>query len=138
MTTPLVPDFIAELFAKEVARIQEDVLRRVCDIYGLDLEEVKEDIGMQPACFGPSRLKVVEKKKAEYGEGLGDKHRCVARVFDAQSKTVHRCKRGKQQGCKFCKVHRDMFNKGGGALPMGTIKDPLPKHVTCGDVKKIY
>lgn len=67
MTTPIVPDFIAELFKNEIQKIQENVVKQICDVYGLDQEEVMESIGLQEVKFEHSRLRISKKHETEYG-----------------------------------------------------------------------
>jgi hypothetical protein len=135
MTTPIVPDFIAELFKNEIQKIQENVVKQICDVYGLDQEEVMESIGLQEVKFEHSRLRISKKHETEYGS---KKHteKCTARIFAASQVQLYQCKRSRLGGCNFCKTHLEMIKRGG--LKWGTINDPVPQEVQVTQSKKLY
>ena len=41
MTTPIVPDFILELFKNEIKKINLSLLEEMCKTYSIDINEAK-------------------------------------------------------------------------------------------------
>lgn len=135
MTTPLIPDFIADLFKVEIQKIQENVIRQICDVYELDFEEVTSQIGFQPIKFEYTNVKISKKSTRDYGSNKPTE-KCIARVFSIQKSQLYQCKRSRLGGCMYCKTHLEMSKRD--TLKLGTINDPVPKNINITQHKKIY
>jgi hypothetical protein len=131
MTTPIMPDFIADMFNEEIRRIQEDVVERICKDFGLDKAKVMEKLGMDKPYvqFSGMRFKILRYYDTPYGSKV-KKDKCIARIHNAADNTLHQCK--KSQSCEeFCKGHYDKKNTSG--LNWGTIHDPIPEGLNYKD-----
>lgn len=136
MTTPLMPDFIADLFNEEIRRVQVKIVDRICDDFGLDKTKVMEKLGFNKGCvkFSGMRFKILKYYDTPYGS-VNKKDKCIARIHNASENTLHQCKRSQSCG-EFCKTHFDKKNKTG--LNWGTIHDPIPDIVAKSESTKIY
>lgn len=135
MTTPLVPSFIANLIEGEIQKIQIDTVKRVCELVGLDVEEILQSLGIRGVAFENTHIKIVKKRDTVYGSKT-DTDKCIARVFDVYQHEFHQCKKSRLAGCKFCKLHRGMSKKN--VLKWGTIDDAPPDSIVHKHVDKLY
>lgn len=136
MTTPLVPWFIGDLFKEEINKIQLDVVDRICTFFCLDKEEVLKVIDVPEITFTDGSVRIIKKNPEKYGSKSG-KDKCIARVYDKNERTLCQCKRSQKKNCdKYCKSHFDLVK--GNKLTLGTINDPVPKHIENKIVTKIY
>lgn len=128
MTTLIVPDFVMQLFQKEIVKIIEKTIQTICEMYKLDVENVKKQAGTAlNISFELSRndkLVIVRKQNTANPE-----ERCIARIFNKKDIDVFQCTRRKpKDGCDFCKRHQRMFDEG--RLKYGTINDDIPEEIS--------
>lgn len=118
MTTPIIPDFILSLFQNEVNKIVQSEIKRLCEMYSLNFEEVKGKMGLvelNTTEFPEIRIMKKSEKIAPKDE------RCIARMLHELE--VKQCSR-KQKEDGLCGKHFAL--KANNKLKYGTIKDPLP------------
>ena len=136
MTTPLMPDFIADLFNEEIAKIREEIVDRICNDFGLDKIVVMKKLGLDKPIvkFSGMHFKILKFYETPYGSKNG-KAKCIARIHNASENTLHQCKKSqKKEG--FCLTHYEK-NKTTG-LNWGTIHDAIPDNVKQSQSTKIY
>ena len=121
MTTPIIPGLIGDLFKKEIYKIQEDVAKRICEVYALDLNEVTQKIKLENININHPRLRVYIKHETMYGSNTNTS-KCIA-ISSRKKKDgpMTRCPKSKVIGCHFCKAHMQCFLES--TLLYGTIYD---------------
>lgn len=132
-TTPIIPDFIFELFQNEIKKINMLFLKKICEHYHINFEEAKmyveKDLKFSLELSNMEQIKIVKKQKL-----LDPEERCIARVYNNKEMHVYQCTR-KKYDCDFCKRHKKMNDKDG--LKHGTIKDSLPGELIPKELKKL-
>jgi hypothetical protein len=128
MTTPLVPDFILQLFQDEVHKINSVVVQKMCTIYKIDYEDavakLADEAAIKLTLSNNQKIKLVKKQKE-----ADPKHRCQARVFRKKDLEVLQCTRKTPaEGACFCKRHQKMHDEG--RLKYGTINDVKPDEIS--------
>ena len=123
MTTPIVPDFILELFKNEIKKINLGLLEEMCKTYSIDIEEaktkLKDSLNINFDLNKNEKIKIVNKQKE-----LPSEERCIARLFRKKDMEVFQCSRRKKE-CDFCKKHEKMYDED--RLKYGTINDDIPE-----------
>jgi hypothetical protein len=123
MTTPIVPDFILELFKNEIKKINLGLLEEMCKTYNIDIEEaktkLKDSLNINFDLNKNEKIKIVNKQKE-----LPSEERCIARLFRKKDMEVFQCSRRKKE-CDFCKKHEKMYDED--RLKYGTINDDIPE-----------
>jgi hypothetical protein len=119
MTTPIIPEFILRLFQDEVNKIVQAEIDKVCDLYHLNKEEVKQKLGHTTIkSTDHPGFRIIKKN-----ESIAPKDdRCHARML--HDLEVKQCTRHKAEGSDLCTKHITMKSKN--RLKYGTIDDPLP------------
>lgn len=136
MTTPLMPDFIADMFNDEIRRIQEELIDRICREFKLEKAVVMKKMGLDGPCikFSGMRFKILKYYDTKYGSKKKT-DKCIARIHNASENTLHQCKKSRCCG-DFCMTHFDKKESTG--LNWGTIHDPIPENVKMSQSTKIY
>jgi len=123
MTTPIVPDFILELFKNEIKKINLGLLEEMCKTYNIDIDEaktkLKDSLNINFDLNKNEKIKIVNKQKE-----LPSEERCIARLFRKKDMEVFQCSRRKKE-CDFCKKHEKMYDED--RLKYGTINDDIPE-----------
>lgn len=137
MTTPLVPWFIADLFKDQLSKIHTDIIKRICQVYGLNEKEVREKIGLEEYKFQNNEIRIIQKKHDDkYGKKNGNA-KCIARVYDKNERTLSQCTRSQRKECGcYCKSHYEMVRKNN--LIFGTINDEIPQDIKGKMTRKLY
>jgi hypothetical protein len=119
MTTPIIPDFIFQLFENEVQEIVFKVLKNICKEYDLDYEEVKK--------FATIKL-YTKLNNIHISKKIDPKHpddiKCQARMIREMG--IKQCCRKKSEG-DFCKIHHKC--EVNNTLKYGRITDPISKEM---------
>lgn len=128
MTTPLVPDFILQLFQDEVHKINSVVVQKMCQMYNIDYDDAVTKLAKEAAIkltlSNNEKIKLVKKQKEPDA-----KQRCHARVFRKKDLEVFQCTRKTPaEGACFCKRHQKMNDEG--RLKYGTINDVKPAEIS--------
>jgi hypothetical protein len=121
MTTPLLPDFILKLFQDEVKKIALVFIKKLCDIFDLDVEDAKKKLGdamdIEFVFTDNPHLKIVKKQKE-----IDPSERCIAKVYNKDRLGIRQCtRRRKDEECRLCKKHMNMLQER--KLKYGTIED---------------
>lgn len=136
MTTPLVPWFISDLFKAELYKVQECVVRSICDAYDMNITEVMARIKLDDFKFEDNDIRIIQRKHKKYGS-KNKNAKCIARVYDKNERTLSQCTRSQRADCDcYCKSHFDLMKRN--ALVLGTINDDIPKHIIGKVTKKLY
>jgi len=126
MTTPIVPDFILELFKNEIKKINLDLLEEICKTYDINIEDaknkLKDSLNINFELNKNEKIKIVNKQKE-----LPTVERCVARLFRKKELEIVQCSRRKKN-CEFCKKHEKMYDED--RLKYGTINDDVPEELS--------
>lgn len=119
MTTPILPEFVLQLFQCEVTKVVHAEIKRVCELYNLDFEEVAQRLGhVELQTTEHPGFRIMKKN-----EKIAPKEvRCVARML--HDLEVKQCTRARCEGSELCRRHSNM--RSGNRLKYGTINDPLP------------
>lgn len=157
MTSVIIPDFIFQLFEKEITKINLMVVEAVCSRYNLNIEEVKTlletDLKMNFKLLSQDieQVKIIKKHisgastskaKTETTEKIkpveietknknpkdGQTTFCNARVFISNELIVKQCSKSNISGCQFCKLHQRQHDEG--KLKYGTINDKKPDAIS--------
>ncbi len=145
MTCPLIPDFVLKMFEKEITNINLKIVQKICELYNLDEQDVKEklakDININFSIVSEDieQVKIVKKhtKKNDNKDDL-----CVARVYIPNELFVKQCSRPKcGDDNMFCKLHQRLNQEG--KLKYGTIFEDKPDEISTEKLKlkvkkKIY
>lgn len=118
MTTPIIPEFVLQLFEKEINKIVQSEIKRVCDHYTLNFEEVTTKLGRVSITSTETPGFRLMKKKEKFAPD--DQRCCVRMLHDLE---VKQCSRSRSQG-DMCTLHYNMRKNN--RLRYGTIHDPLP------------
>lgn len=132
MTSPIIPDFILELFRDEVKKVNLTFLERMCTLYKIDFEEAKNKLAKELKVsfeITTNEKVVIVKKQKEQDPEI----RCIARVYRKKDLEVFQCTR-KKHG-EFCGTHQKMFDKG--TLKYGTIHEDVPEKLSDKNLSKI-
>ncbi len=113
MTAPILPEVVLRLFQDEVTKIVACEIKKVCELYKLDYEEVSARINLQVTTTDVPGFKIV---KVQKHPKLTDENRCLARIF--KDLEVTQCSRRRTCG-ELCKKHSKN-------MKFGTINDPVP------------
>ena len=152
MTCAVVPQFIFDMFEREITKINSVIVHKICQTYNLDEEEVKQTlsndlkINFNIIHEDIEQIKIVKKhqpkqsallnagqsSKTKTEEDVVDQHvnevtddtQCEARVFIACDLIVKQCSRPKFDKHKLCKLHQRLHDEG--KLKYGTIHDDKP------------
>lgn len=162
MTSPLVPEFIFEMFEREVTKINTVIVEKMCQIYDLDVTEAKERLSKELSINfnivheDIEQIKIVKKhnnkaksNKANDGEGSSKdveeendiNEQCEARVFVSTDLVVKQCSRSKMAESNLCKLHQRLKDEG--KLKYGTINEEKPACISTAKLntkvrRKIY
>lgn len=135
MTSPIIPDFILKMFEQEVTKINIIIVDKICDLYDLDIDEVKQqlsdelDMNFNVINDNIEQIKVIKKHNAKPDASTLDKSTlCIARVFIQSELKVKQCSRHKLDGQNFCKLHLKLHQNN--TLKYGTIHDQKPDEIS--------
>lgn len=163
MTCAIVPQFIFDMFEREIVKINSVIVHRICQRYNLDEEEVRqtlsddlkinfsivhEDIEQikiikkhQPKQSTLSKTKMEQEDDVVNDASTSTDTQCEARVFIASDLIVKQCSRPKLDGHKLCKLHQRLHEEG--KLKYGTIHEDKPACISTAKLsqkvrRKIY
>ncbi len=141
MTCAIIPDFILQLFEKEIIKVVDGVVNKICVEYSLDNDEVKQrlketlDINLQVIDSDIEQVKIVKKHHhASTSKSESNEHCCEARLFIQNELVVRQCSRSKMENSKFCKTHQKQFDSN--TLKWGTIHDEKPEEISTAKLKQ--
>jgi hypothetical protein len=140
MTCAIVPDFILKMFEREIAKIVERVVVKMCDEYDIDIEDAKTklkdslDIDLQVVNADIEQVKIVKKNSASTTKTEVGANTCEARLFIQSELVVRQCSRSKLDNCRFCKTHQKQFDSN--SLKWGTIHDDKPDEISTAKLKQ--
>jgi len=133
MTTPIIPDFILDLFKDEIKKINLVLLEEMCKIYNIDIDDAKlklqDSLNINFKLKNNEKIKILKKRKDTPSE-----ERCIARLFRKSELIILQCNCKKKEG-DFCKRHLKMENER--RLKYGTINDEIPEELSDENLKKI-
>jgi hypothetical protein len=163
MTCPIVPEFIFQMFEKEITKLNILIVDKICDLHNLNKDEVKKElnkelkINFKIVSEDIEQIKIVKKhhniktkhtetklkdiieedksKKVENVEEDDKIHICHARIFHQNELIIKRCSRPKLEGIHFCKLHLRLSEEG--KLKYGTIFDKRPDEISSEKLSKI-
>jgi hypothetical protein len=152
MTCPLVPEFILDMFEREVTKINTVIVEKMCQMYDIDVKEAKERLSKELSINfnivheDIEQIKIVKKhqnkakpNKVNDGEGSSKDMeeandgeptentqgtQCEARVFVSSDLVVKQCSRSKMAESNLCKLHQRLKDEG--KLKYGTINEEKP------------
>ena len=133
MTSPIIPDYILDLFRGEVAKVNITFLKRLCEMYKIDFEEAKQKLAKDlkiPFEITTNEKIVIIKKQKEQDPEL----RCIARLFKKKDLEVMQCTR-KKKGGELCGIHQKMFDND--KLKYGLITEEVPEELSERILSKI-
>lgn len=141
MTSPIVPDFILKLFEKEVSKINLIIVEKICELYKLDIDDVKTkikkelNINFDVISDEIEEIKIVKKHKPkqEVSEN-NNTDLCIARIFLSSQLKVKQCSRHKLDGQEFCTLHHKLNQEN--KLKYGTIKEKKPDEISTEKLKR--
>jgi hypothetical protein len=119
MTSPILPEFILKLFQNEINNIVQGEIKKVCDLYDLDIDEVTKKLGHVKLDMTKTPGFRLIKKQEKFAE---TEIRCCARML--HDLEVKQCSRPNLGGQNLCKIHYKMKLKGN--LKYGLFTDPIP------------
>lgn len=119
MTTPILPEFILKLFQNEVNNIVQTEIKKVCELYQLNFDEVIQKLGhIEIKTTEHPGFQIIKKKK----NIVSKEKRCLARLLcDLE---IKQCSKPKIEDCDFCGLHMRLNEEN--KLKYGKINDPLP------------
>lgn len=132
MTTPVIPEFILQLFSDEIRKILELAVDAIVESTGNDkaaimkLLEGKRILAPRVVKHEEEVFRIVRQKPRN--KLPEDEHRCQARV----------CKQHIFQQCAFSKKEGDFCKRHHKHLKHGTVNDPLPEDRSSKAVTKIW
>ena len=119
MTTPILPEFVLRLFQNEVSKIVHVEIKKVCELYKLDYEEVLGKLGqVELETTDHPGFRIMKKNEKVAPKEV----RCIARML--HDLEVKQCTRKHCEGSSLCKRHHSMHKDN--RLKYGTVNDPLP------------
>jgi hypothetical protein len=121
MTTPIIPESIIQLFANEINKINEKVVKLISNKYKLNEDElnelVRKELNLTIIPEKEQKFKLVKAKVN--GKNTNIEDRCEGRVYHKDTHEYKQCIRRKKVDCDlYCKTH---YKK----LPFGNIKDSI-------------
>jgi hypothetical protein len=141
MTCAIVPDFVLRMFEKEIAKVIESVVMKMCDEYEIDLEDAKAklkrdlNINLDVIDEDIEQVKIIKKHQTpSTSKGEPGVNTCEARLFIQSELMVRQCSRSKMENCKFCKTHQKQYDSN--ALKWGTIHDDKPEEISTAKLKQ--
>jgi hypothetical protein len=140
MTCAIVPDFILKMFEREIAKVVERVVVKMCDEYEIDIEDAKNklkdslDIDLQVVNSDIEQVKIVKKYSASASKTEVGATTCEARLFIQSELVVRQCSRSKLDNYRFCKTHQKQFDSN--SLKWGTIHDDKPDEISTAKLKQ--
>jgi hypothetical protein len=118
MTTPIIPEFILKLFQEQVSDIVQKEIKKVCELYKLDFDEVILKLGhVEINTTETPGFRIMKKRETFAPKEV----RCTARML--HDLEIKQCSRHKTK-TGLCTKHDEMFKNN--RLKYGTINDPLP------------
>jgi hypothetical protein len=136
MTSPIIPDFITKIFAQEIARINLQLLKAICDRHDLDFDIekkfLKDKIDIDLDVINENIE--IFKKKRSYGDNISPEDRCKARTFNIKDHDFKQCCRKHMPDVLFCKLHERMNKEN--KLKYGDISGDVPEDIL-EKIKKI-
>jgi hypothetical protein len=123
MTTPIIPEFIVELFANEIYKINIRMVDIICTKYNLNVDDVKQTLEKElkiSLTIDPSKTIIKLIKKNKYGSKTTKENRCQGRVYHKDDNEYVQCSRKKFENTSCCKTHNCK-------QPYGNINDPEPE-----------
>jgi cellulose synthase/poly-beta-1,6-N-acetylglucosamine synthase-like glycosyltransferase len=144
MTCTIIPDFILKLFEKEIAKVVERVVVKMCDEYHIDVNDAKlklknsMDIDFDIVDEDIEQVKIVKKhnastNKIENNSTSSNTNMCEARLYISSELSVRQCSRSKHENGRFCKTHQKQFDAN--SLKWGTIHDDKPDEISTAKLK---
>lgn len=132
MTSIVIPDFVFRMFTQKVLEINNSIIDRLCDRYGIDKVEAKTfiekdmNVSFNLVSENIEQIKVVKKhkKKDVQPDTNNTTSYCDARVFIQNELIVKQCSRSKLNGQSFCKTHQKLYDEGN--LKYGTVHEEKP------------
>lgn len=122
-----VPAFIFECLQEEIKKVQVEVLKKVADKYGINLEDMVEEFVSGVSLNREEKVYICRKQRART---LPDEDkRCLARVWNRGK--GGQCTRMKCDGEDFC-VQHVAYQK------HGVISAPPPKDVFGKSIRALY
>lgn len=119
MTTPILPEFVLRLFQNEVTKIVHAEVKRVCELYELNYEEVIQKLGhVELETTEHPGFRIMKKKEKVAPKEV----RCIARML--HDLEVKQCTRRHCEDSNLCTRHHNM--RANNRLKYGTMNDPLP------------
>jgi DUF438 domain-containing protein len=119
MTTPILPEFVLHLFQHEVTKIVNAEVKKVCELYELNYEEVIGKLGqVELETTDHPGFRIMKKNEKIAPKDV----RCIARML--HDLEVKQCTRKHCEGSNLCKRHHNMRKDN--RLKYGTINDPIP------------
>jgi hypothetical protein len=106
MTTPIIPESIIQLFANEINKINEKVVKLISNKYKLNEDElnelVRKELNLTIIPEEEQKYKLVKAKVNGKNTKLED--RCEGKVYDKEKQEYRQCIRRKKIDC-YCKTH---------------------------------
>lgn len=144
MTCAIVPDFILKTFEKEIAKIVERVVVKMCDEYNIDFQDAKTrlhkslDINLDIVNEDVEHVKIIKKHQPSTSgkdgiKELKNNDACEARIYIPNEIVVRQCCRSKLENGKFCKTHQKQYDSN--TLKWGTIHDEKPEEISTAKLK---
>jgi hypothetical protein len=141
MTCTIVPDFILKLFEREIAKVVERVVVKMCEEYDIDVNDAKTrlkdsmDINLDVVDEDIEQVKIVKKHNTSTNKTdiSSNSNMCEARLYIASELCVRQCSRSKFESGRFCKTHQKQFDAN--ALKWGTIHDDKPEEISTAKLK---
>ena len=135
MTTPIVPDFIFDLFRKEIGSIVNKALAVIANEYDLNLSHLKTavekrlDLNLDIQSEQEEKIRILKIKPRAIPE---PENRCIARIKDIEHGGYMQCRsRRVEYGCELCKRHKNKSSK------YGTIMNPVEADKNTSRVRPI-
>ena len=121
MTTPIIPEFIVELFANEIYKINLRIVDIICSKYNLNVDDVKQTLEKDlniSFTINTDNIKLIKKNK--YGSNTTKENRCEGRVYHKDDNEYVQCSRKRYENTSYCKTHNYK-------QPYGSINHPEPE-----------
>lgn len=132
MTSVIIPEFVLQMFEKEVTKINLNIIKILCEEYHLDEDDVKQklqdkiNINFNIIHEDIEQIKIV--KKHEQKSKQSSEEQCDARVYLQNDLVVKQCSRPRLPECNLCKIHQKLKDEG--KLKYGTIHDEKPECIS--------
>lgn len=145
MTSVIIPDFILKLFEKEISKVIEQVVEKMCDEYDIDVNDAKNrlkhalNVNLDIVDEEVEHVKIVKKHSqatANNQDGVKQDPAtiCEARLFIQSQLAVRQCSRSKLANCRFCGIHQKLFEQN--KLKWGTMNDEKPEEISTAKLKQ--